>query len=216
MMFLYSIYNSSFGLSTNEILEISEAINRKFTPSASTTSPLTANLTPQEMLAISDEISREFSPSHLFDFPQLVLLPVDPEHLYAYWNVLEKNEPDPPDKPHEPLTLRIYAESGKQNSGITAHLCFDTPVKNLSMQQSIKLPVQDTQTTYSAEIGRYESDAGFVPVMHSNSIRLPRANWAPGLNPEISEALQALSGNSSAKCEKIADPGKYISSSGIH
>ena len=44
-------------------------------------------LSSKEMLKISQEISRDYAPSISIPDPELVLIPVDPYHLYAYWNL---------------------------------------------------------------------------------------------------------------------------------
>jgi len=64
-------------------------------------------LTQIELLEISQEISKSFMPKISNDLPKLTLMPIAPQHLYAYWNLgshksvaLKKNST-------QELTLRI-------------------------------------------------------------------------------------------------------------
>ena len=100
MTFLHSGYNSKINLSAREVLEISQEISRNFTPCFSSGMPELVEkirLSPKELLDIGDEIGRSFAPKASYNIPEVILLPVDPGHLYAYWNLGENRENSAPD-----------------------------------------------------------------------------------------------------------------------
>ena len=116
MKFSLSNFDPQITISTAEILEISQEINRDFSPLLPVKTNNTIynkNISPQEMLDISETINLNFAPKMSNNQTQLMLLPVDPNHIYAYWNPnkdnsfpMEKN-----DRPPQKLTLRIYSTS---------------------------------------------------------------------------------------------------------
>ena len=71
------------------------------------------------MFEISEEIRQDFAPKASNNTQELVLLPVDPDHLYAYWNLGDDklNTTQKNDSGNQ-LTLRIYPEPNK-NTDIT-------------------------------------------------------------------------------------------------
>src|ERR1035437_8410992 len=100
MTFLHSGYNSKINLSAKEMLEISQEINRNFTPYFSSCIPdLIENisLSPMELLDIGEEIGRDYAPKVSYSIPEVTLLPVDPGSLFVYWNLGENRENSTPD-----------------------------------------------------------------------------------------------------------------------
>ena len=179
MAFLHSRFNSSLGISSDEMLEICQDINQKFAPEISIASPvLPSKFKSNELLAISEEISRNFSPCITpEDQPKLVILPVDPEHLYAYWHIPEQHiaqtdlkVPDP-----EPLTLRIYNQAHFIDIETPHQNWFDIQVAQPLMQQKIRLPTQKAIGSYSATLGKPSIENAFAELAYSNHIHLPRA-----------------------------------------
>ena len=149
-----------------ELLEISREINRAFAPdfSIKTPEPATqAQLSPQEMCAISEEIRQDFAPKASDRTPELVLLPVDPEHLYAYWNLDDTQQKSAAG----PLTLRIYPVSNDKKIG------FDVAVAGSRAHKNVLLSMQTQAAAYRATLGKRYSDAGFAPLAYSNIIQVP-------------------------------------------
>lgn len=130
-------------------------------------------LSQQELLEISQRISREFSPSARSAFPELVLLPVDPLHLYAYWNLGENNINNKPNNyANYQLILRIYYQP-KQYSGIySTKQWFDVSVNRVKHLQKVSIP--NDHTFYSAVIGKHYIDDSFAAYAYSNIIHVPR------------------------------------------
>lgn len=183
-MFLYSRYNSFLGISSEEILEISQDINQNFTPSASTDAPpYVSPISSEELLSISEAISRDYSPTVAIDVSELVILPVDPEHLYAYWNVVEDDTSIHSPNREEPLTLHIYSKPISNESQtllvrdtFTSSAWYNIAVENNTTHWGAQLPVPNAGVTYSAEIGRFDGNNSFVPLINSsNQIHIPRA-----------------------------------------
>jgi hypothetical protein len=173
-------------LSPLELRAISQQIHQDFAPTLALP-PLqaasTVRLSPQELRNISDEISREFAPKPGEDEAELLLLPVDPEHIYAYWKLtdaqttaLSNNTAD------EPFTLRIYAQAHEAHTTTLPEHWFDVMLPTVSSQQAVRLPEAIANTTtplhYSAIIGKRDTEDHLIPFAQSNSLPHTYA-WPP-------------------------------------
>ena len=164
-----------------ELLDISLWINREFAPRFST--PMVKNeralsFAAQELLSISAEISREFSPLSSRIAANLVLLPIDPRHLYAYWRIEQRLPSEQlAFKPPEPLTLRIFTQpSGSEESavGVKESAWFDFPINSDESHQAVELPVNTAFSgAFSAALGVPEGEQNFIPLLVSNCIEMP-------------------------------------------
>lgn len=163
-----------------ELFDIGEEISRDFTPRfSSRTLKLVDNIkfTPKELLAIGEEIGRDYAPQKSYKTPELMLLPVDPGHLYAYWNLNEKHQAATPinDSKHK-LTLRIYAQSEKKKAFAETPTWFDVAIDSPVARQQISLPYRAADTVYSAAIGRCGADDGFIIFAQSNKTHASRGH----------------------------------------
>ncbi len=174
MAFLHSGYNSKINLSAKEMLEISQKISRNFTPCLSSPMPEFAEkirLSPNELLNIGEEIGRDFAPKPACNAPELTLLPVDPGHLYAYWNLGENRETSKPANDHnDQLTLRIYSQPEEEIAVSETASWFDVAIGRTMTHQQVSLPSAVDDTVYSAAIGQCGADDGFVEFAHSNIV----------------------------------------------
>ncbi len=123
-------------------------------------------------------ISEEFSPrGSSAAVPELVLMPVDPYHLHAYWHIdagatpAEQKEQQPGDK--SDLRLRIFcqyeAESGKSNS----EPWFDVAVGTENNWCDVRLPLDNLRC--HAALGTKSNDQSFAPLLSSNRVQTPKA-----------------------------------------
>ncbi|MEI6267941.1 MAG: DUF4912 domain-containing protein [Methylococcaceae bacterium] len=183
MKFSNSKYKPQSMLSTEEMLQISHEINLAFTPIFSVeiaTPACQSPLSSKEILQISEEISLDFAPSASNNTQNLVLLPVDPDHLYAYWNIgndtsgrTQKTDPD-----HQ-LTLRIYSEPDNLTDTLKKKPYFDVAVEGAQAQKNIALPWHTHQTTYSATlVNRYQNNSQ-APLASSNITHVPPGKVMP-------------------------------------
>jgi len=135
-------------------------------------------LSPQEMFEISQEISRKFSPDASTGTPELVLLPVDPYHLYAYWNLGEnKKLTESKDEPANPLILRIYWRPDESADISNTKIWFDIAFNTFQSRQKVRLPIDGT--AYSAVIGKLHPDNGLTVFADSNIIHVPCDKMKP-------------------------------------
>jgi hypothetical protein len=177
--FLQSGYNFQINLSANEMLEISQEISRNFTPcfSSEVSEPAEIiKLTPRELLDIGEEIGRDFAPKPSNSTPELVLLPVDPGHLHAYWNLGENRETSA--SGNNPLTLRIYSQPDEQGTDTKTVSWFDVVIDSSMTHQQVSLPGPVDDTDYSAAIGQCGADHSFIEYAHSNIIHAPHGGAA--------------------------------------
>jgi hypothetical protein len=139
----------------------------------------TVALLANEILEISQAISKEFAPSILSsNSTELALLPVDPFHVYAYWN-LDANPPAPVTKQEteHPLVLRVYWQADENTTITNTKLWFDLPVDDIQPRQKVRLPIDGT--AYSAVIGRLYADNSLTVLTHSNVAHVPANNMKP-------------------------------------
>jgi len=183
MAFLHSEYNFKINLSAKEMLEISRQISREFSPCFSSGAPELVEkirLSSKELFDISEEIGRDYAPKVSFNSPEVTLLPVDPGHLYAYWNVGEHREVSMPDNARQdPLTLRIYSKPDEETVANEIPSWFDIAIDSSETRQQVTLPNPVDETAYSAAIGRHSLDDSFIVFAHSNVIHAPHgaAMW---------------------------------------
>lgn len=183
MTFLHSGYNSKINLSAREMLEISQEISRDFTPCFFSRMPEPVEkikLSPKELLDIGEEISRDFAPKPSYNTPELMLLPVDPGHIYVYWNLGKNRETTKLDNDSkEQLILRIYSQPDEQRAAVETAHWFDVAVDSPKTQQQVSLPSSPSEeTAYSAAIGRSCANDSFISIAHSNTIHASRGRTA--------------------------------------
>lgn len=123
------------------------------------------SLSAQELLEISTQIRQEFTPKLIVHSPQLTLLPVDPQHLYAYWDVGGQEF-------HNPLILRIYwYPPSYQTPQLSSNIWLDIPLEHASQCKQFRVPLADSM--YSAALGELHADYHFDALAHSNTIQVP-------------------------------------------
>ena len=123
-------------------------------------------LSQQDLLDISEEITQAYAPDNRQLKSELVLMPVDPITLYAYWS-LELGS-----KPSRQLIMRVYSNPGLSEPPSSLNLSFDIKVSSFQSQQKIYLPI--AATAYSAVIGEIKADNSFSALVTSNIIHVPR------------------------------------------
>lgn len=204
MTFLHTGHNSKINLSAKEMLEISQEISRDFTPCFSSQMPELVEkirLSPKELLDIGDEIGRDFAPKasyNLSNIPEVILLPVDPGHLYAYWNLGENREISTPDNEcKDQLTLRIYSQPDEQRATIETVSWFDVAIDSPKTLQQVSLPSPVDDTAYSAAIGKCCADDSFIAFAHSNIIHAPHGGAA--WHQDHENSMDCLSKNASGQ-----------------
>jgi hypothetical protein len=177
MKFSYSRYNPKIRFSPGEMLEISREINSSFAPSLSTDIANPTNqhkLSPQEMFDISEEIRIDFAPKASNNPQEVVLLPVDPNNLYAYWNLVDDtlNATQKNDSGNQ-LTLRVYCEPDKKTDSTNTRSWFDVAIDSPQAQQKIPLPLWSHDAAYCATVGKRYPNNSLAPFASSNITQIP-------------------------------------------
>ncbi|MGZ5614903.1 MAG: DUF4912 domain-containing protein, partial [Methylobacter sp.] len=177
MTFLHSGHNSKINLSAKDMLEISREISRNFSPCFSSGMPQLVEkirLSSKELFDIGQEIGRDYAPKVSQTIPEVTLLPVDPGHLHAYWNLGNDREvPASGNESKEQLTLRIYAQADEGKAADQTPSWFDIAIDDSATRQQVTLPNPVDETVYSAVIGKQSEDHGFIVFAHSNIIHAP-------------------------------------------
>jgi len=123
-------------------------------------------------------IAEEFSPrGSSAAVPDLVLMPVDPYHLHAYWHidagdmpVVQKGQP-PGDK--SDLRLRIYCQHDAQSGQTDNEPWFDVAVGTERTWCDVRLPLDNLRC--HAALGTKKDNHPFTPLLFSNRVQAPKA-----------------------------------------
>jgi len=128
------------------------------------------SLSRKELLEVSQNISRYYAPKVSSSAQNLVLLTIDPNHLYAYWNLIE-NQPDTLSRhlSNDEWVLRVNVQHqvhpvNKKEKSVT-----EIKINKLHSKQEIKLPSVKKGMVYSASIGRVDEKNKFDPLIKSNT-----------------------------------------------
>ena len=190
----------------NELAAISQEISRTFMPQFST--KLSEPFAPirfaaNELLNISQEISREFAAGAPMQRPDLVIMPVDPYHLHAYWHVDEHiSETGAEIGFEDPLTLRVYAQAGANTDRAQPDSWFDLAIEGFQNHQKVSLPTALAETVYSAAIGKCYADNSFSVFAYSN---ITHPAWGSAEPYGYTSRAQELS-----VCKNASGIGKYL------
>lgn len=132
-------------------------------------------LSQQDLLDISEAITQTYAPHDIHHQPELVLMPVDPINLYAYWN-LNNSETDENiiNNVDKQLALRICSLPELSEDSSNIKFSFDVRVQGLQNRQKIHLPA--AASAYSAVIGEINADNSFSALATSDTIHVPREN----------------------------------------
>ena len=161
-------------------------------------------LSQQDLLDISEEITQAYAPHESHHQSELVIMPVDPINLYAYWNLKDSEIEDTISNTDKQLALRIYSIPELSEKSANIQLSFDIKVYGLNNQQKVHLPV--AASAYSAVIGEINTDNSFSTLAASDTIHVPRENpvcekaqndneGTPKLSPKAENTFQNTIGN---------------------
>lgn len=145
MRYLHSRHNSKLTLSSEEIQHISQTISETYHP-------------------------LKFSQAEPLNFPQLILLPIDPYHLHAYWNVFRPVS-QTRERDESPLTLRLFWQFDFAGTHDSNRSWFDVGEVYEQADAKIKLPVAGA--IYTAAIGHCDNKGGFLVHASSQPVCMP-------------------------------------------
>ena len=202
----------SIDLSRQEMQGISQAISSQFAPRYAITAlvdqalPFSAN----ELAAISAEISHEYMPRLLDSPDNLVLLPLSPGRLFAYWQVRQPAVEPATTAAAEQLTLRIVSQSQPVAKPPTAAAAvpqppvwFDVAVDNAQSAQTLVLPMDlPANGPYSAALGLLDEQQAFTPLLTSKPIALHTPPAPLDLTPVLAQFM-ALAANATSPSGKL-------------
>ncbi len=134
-------------------------------------------LASSQLLKISQEISGTFNQQISSNISELVILPVDPFHLYAYWHLDDQQMNDSKTDPTQRLALKVYWQNDKNSQQDPSKLCFNVNLDATQSHQKIRLPVD--ASNYSATLGTLDANQRWNILAHSNTIHIPAAAMQP-------------------------------------
>ncbi len=166
-------------LSSKEVVDIIDDINGRYAPvEIVDTSPV---ISAREMRDISDNISLYYAPRIQENTKKLVLLPIDPTHIYAYWSLgdQQKNAMQMPEYGHQ-YVIKIFAQLDN-NIGLdveetvpdkTIIPVYQSKVAETQSGKMIDINLPVNALLYSAFIGIESEEEDFKPVVTSNAVSL--------------------------------------------
>jgi len=156
-------------------------------------------LSQQDLIDISEEITQVYAPDNHYVQSELVLMPVDPVTLHAYWNIQQNNITSAVDTQ---LVLRVYSEPTLSEHSSDLKLSFDIKLSSFHGQQTVAVPM--AATAYSAVIGEINADSSFSILVTSEIVHVPRDTPVPLHNaaPNMPD-LASVSTNVNAEGEHI-------------
>jgi hypothetical protein len=150
MRYWHSRHNPKLALSSQEIQHISQTISHTYHP-------------------------LQFSQAEPLNFPPLIILPIDPYHLHAYWRIAgvtpllqAKNNP---------LILRLFWQLDWADTQEHQRPWFDAGEVSSYANAKIQLPVAGA--IYTAAIGQCDSNGDFIVYVRSPPVSMPSSAMTP-------------------------------------
>ncbi len=187
-------------LSPGEMFEIGLDISKKYSPVVAAKSSNSAKkvvLNSRELLEISTEITQKYTAQSVSKMPSLIVLPIDPEHLYISWNIgrsqinaIEKDN-------QQSIVLRIYPKPGDDLNTNRTKTWFDVDIDPTKNRQQITIPKGQGADTYTAAVGKLNREDQITVFAATKDIHIPRGNSnsfeSPYIVSSISSSYQFLS-----------------------
>ncbi|KAF3977155.1 MAG: DUF4912 domain-containing protein [Methylococcales symbiont of Iophon sp. n. MRB-2018] len=121
-------------------------------------------LTQAQLLKVSQNIKLYYTPRILSNNSTLALLPIDPEHFYVYWNLVDNQYSNTHQK--DDLKLRVYSQSKKTKP----KLVYESTVSSMQTQQRISFQKSEKGAIYTASLGKSLDANNFLALLNSNEI----------------------------------------------
>lgn len=137
-------------------------------------------ISSQEIQHISQTISRtyhplQFSQAEPLNFPQLIILPIDPYHLHAYWRIAGATPLL--QMANRPLILRLFWQIDWADAQDHQRPWIDVGVVSAHANAKIQLPVAGA--IYTAAIGQCDNDGDFIVYVRSQPVSMPSSALTP-------------------------------------
>ena len=160
---------------------ISQEISRKYSPVVSLKSSGLARmiaLTPKELREISEEITRKYVPTLKSKTANVVVLPIDPENLYVFWNLGQDETNSSLEDKTKDIVLRVYPKPEESPTTSMAETWVDLDLDRTKTRQKVPFPKGQQASSYTAAIGLRDEDNRLTTLATSKAIHTPRGNTA--------------------------------------
>jgi hypothetical protein len=154
-----------------EIFAISEEISRNYAPLIlAKPAGLSRRiaLSTNELFEISQEISRKYTPKLNAGTPRVVMMPIDPDHLFVSWNLkaAENDLASPDNSTRQERILRIRPVKSENHTN-SAESWFDVSVTPSSNRETVTIPVEYKANSYTATLGEINREQQFTVLAES-------------------------------------------------
>jgi len=158
-------------LSSKALLAISKEISLLFSPYIPAEIPRLNTelaLPTQQLLDVSENISLYYAPKISSSTKKLVIFPIDPQHIYVYWDLVDNQDAALSQSLLEnKISLRVYAQSGENGHSSKEDPVIEIPIHAVQAQERIKLPFLNGVNSYAASVGRSTKKVDFVPFLNA-------------------------------------------------
>ncbi|MFW5442751.1 MAG: DUF4912 domain-containing protein [Methylococcaceae bacterium] len=155
------------------MLDISDGISKSFAPVIAAEileQDEGIQLASQDLLEVSQNISLYFAPSMSSNANKLVVLPIDPQHIYAYWHLNDNPEKSMSQRMlNDELTLRVYSQPEQKKQAVHISPLVEIPIHDFDSRHRIRLPEAENATAYSVSIEAAVKKNDFVSLIDSNN-----------------------------------------------
>ena len=121
-----------------------------------------------------------------YGITRVTAMAVDPERLYAYWEItdadLERARAGLPEDADTRLVLRIFDTTGRIFDGSNAHRFFDVAIQRSDRQWFLTL--NRPHSTAVVEVALVGPQGAYAPLARSKPVDFPRREPAPPSEPQ--------------------------------
>ena len=122
-------------------------------------------LPPKEDITIPDSYKKD----------KLVAMPINPQWMYFYWDLSDANASLIKSSNISKVVLRVYDITYIEFNGTNAHRTFEIGIDVLGIRNYyLNVPVPGAH--YLGEIGYYDVDGRYIPLLRSNLCMMPTSS----------------------------------------
>ncbi len=146
------------------------AINDEMSGGLSTVVPvkktIEKKISSEKLLEVSKNISLYYAPKISYVSKSLVVLPIDPQKIFVYWNLGDQQaQAISSNEIENELRLRICSQPRTNKKNVKTKLFYDFVIHHSRSSQTITLPTPETAMIYSASLGTKAQGASFIPLI---------------------------------------------------
>jgi hypothetical protein len=139
--------------------------------------PITKRKSNTENIIAGDLFNQmKYVPTLKSKTSNVVVLPIDPEHLYVFWNLGQTETTSTLDDKTKDIVLRVYPIREEFPSTSIAEAWVDVDLDRTKTRQKVPFPKGQHTCSYTAAMGLRDEDNRLTTLATSKAIHTPRGN----------------------------------------